>query len=985
VEKLPTPAYRPRGSWVERRANIESVGSGGETTTEVVESGTVWEGERRPPHDSLPSSGGRIGRYRLERVLGRGGMGVVHAAHDPELGRAVALKVMRVEQVGSSPVAEAQARMIREAQALAGLAHPNVVTVYDVGRMDDRVYIAMELVEGRTLRRWIAAGPHPWVRVAEVMLEAGRGLVAAHAQGIVHRDFKPANVLIGTDGRVRVADFGLARSGPALESSHEGRSVGLEPDSAESFSSRLPVLTEAGMVMGTPGYMAPEQTAGESLDARSDQFSYCVTFYEALYGQRPHEGKNRRELLRNARLGRIRRSKRGPVPTALRRAILRGLAPDPDARWRTLEDLLAKVERIVERRRGARWWWMAGGVTLALATGAIVASEAATDPCAAIAEEIHVVWNAEHRARIAFVVAEREGEDAAQTWERIADRLDVHVDEWVEAREDACRNREADGTIRDAMVACLARRRAELEALVEVLGAADRETLRGAVMAVTKLSPSVECSSERDPAAGLPPPPARIAGEVQALHEQLASLSVYRDTRRFERALEVGRAVLDAAGALGHAPLHAEALFRHGRTLAEHAEYETAAQHMQEGFYLAVECGHDEIAAEAASSLYFLHAYRRGDPETGSRWLGQAEAITDRMGTAGSHARWRLAQDRGAVAIRDGEYELASELLTEALELARAHYGADNLQTAGVLGNLGVAQLNRGDLDAARRSFESAIEISERLVGPDHPRRASWLNNLGVIEQNQGRHEMSLEYFVQAYDLEAEVLGDAHPSIGMSLNNIGGALAYLGRNVEAKAYFERSIAVYDAASGFDPLDRARPIGNLGRTHSFLGDHARGIPRLLEAIQIIEDEMGREHPELGPHCLNLGTAYLRIGEHEAALAQMQRAHDIDLAVLGPEHPFVASTLASMAEVHLQLGRRDQAVELIERALEIQERAGGDAVNLAATRFGLARALWPDRRQRARANELLDLAEEAFEAAGPAGADRLTELRAWIARR
>jgi eukaryotic-like serine/threonine-protein kinase len=954
-----------------------------EATTALVESGTVWGGEARP-EDVLAQCGGRLGRYRLDAVLGRGGMGVVYAAFDPALDRAVALKVMRFGRGGSSSPGDSQARMLREAQALAGLAHPNVVTIYDVGRVEDRVYMAMELVEGQTLERWMKAGPHSWRRVARVMLEAGRGLVAAHRQGLVHRDFKPANVLIGADGRVRVADFGLARSGTSVGRSRDGRGFEGAWDSAESHSSRLPVLTEAGTVMGTPGYMAPEQVAGEQVDTRSDQFAFCVTFYQALYGHRPHEGVDRREVLRNARLGKVRDPPaQRRVPARLRRLIVRGLSPDPDARWDDLEQLLTRIEGQLRWRPASSIWMVGTGVVFAVAAGMSLISWIAADPCAGVADEMHAVWNAERRSRVAVAFASSEVVHAADTWARVSDRLDAQAARWVEAREDACRSPDADAAARDETVACLAHRRAELATLVEVLATPDEETVRGAAMATAGLQPISDCEHALRFTRGVPPPPDHLVDQVRQLREQLASVAVYRDIRRFDRALEIGGTVLRAADELGHEPLRAEALYRHGRTLSELGEYTNAAEHMENAFYVALEAGHDTIAAEAASSLFFVHAYRRGDRDAAARWLGQAESATARTGLAGGNARWRLANDRGTVAIRDAEYEVAQALLTRALELAREHYGGDNLQTASVVGNLGVVELSRGDLDAARRSFETALAISDSLVGSEHPRRASWFNNLGVIEQNQGNHEASLEYFANAYEIESVIFDDAHPNVGMSLNNIGGALAHLGRDLEAKEYFERSIAVYERAESFDPLDRARPVGNLGRTHSVLGEHTRGIERLREAIRIIEEATGPEHPDLGPHCINLGAVYLRIGEHEEALVQMQRALEIDRRVLGSEHPFVASTLASMGEVHEQLGRHALATELLEQALSIQEREAVDVLNLAATRFALARALWPERGQRTRATQLLALAQEALEGAGAAGADRLADLRTWRA--
>ncbi|HYO70315.1 MAG TPA: serine/threonine-protein kinase [Archangium sp.] len=220
-----------------------------------------------PPEEVLPR-GALVGRYMVLEKLGAGGMGVVYAAYDPELDRKLALKLLHP---GSDPVEKSggQARLMREAQAMARLAHPNVISLFDVGVWSGRVFIAMELVEGPSLRDWLKQASHSWREVVEVFIAAGRGLAAAHAAGLVHRDFKPDNVLLGREGRVRVLDFGLARPASATE---ESLAMPAELPLSERGSSPLDTpLTRVGLVIGTPAYMAPELYSGGVFDARSDQ------------------------------------------------------------------------------------------------------------------------------------------------------------------------------------------------------------------------------------------------------------------------------------------------------------------------------------------------------------------------------------------------------------------------------------------------------------------------------------------------------------------------------------------------------------------------------------------------------------------------------------------------------------------------------------------------------------------------------------------
>ncbi|MBC8069160.1 MAG: protein kinase, partial [Deltaproteobacteria bacterium] len=298
---------------------------------------------------SAPSEGGsnalpfeRIGRFALTRKLGEGGMGVVYAAYDAELDREVAIKLLRAD---SSDASAGRARLLREARAMAKLSHPNVITIYDVGALDQHVFIAMELVHGTSLRSWLKLRPRTWRGALECFVDAGRGLGAAHTAGIIHRDFKPDNVLVGDDGRVRVLDFGLARAS-------DGEPDEVTPDS-DSLSPGDAVgrLTLTGAVIGTPGYMAPEQWRGGLVDHRTDQFAFCVALWEALFGQRPFGGTGATAIASRVMSGDIRRPPEDRnVPSWLVRVLRRGLSGDPDERFGSMEALLGVLARLRSER-----------------------------------------------------------------------------------------------------------------------------------------------------------------------------------------------------------------------------------------------------------------------------------------------------------------------------------------------------------------------------------------------------------------------------------------------------------------------------------------------------------------------------------------------------------------------------------------------------------------------------------------------------------
>ena len=323
---------------------------------------------------SGPAPRVKVGRYRVLGKIGAGGMGVVYKAHDPDLARDVAVKLMNNDAVGDADTERARGRLVREARAMARLAHPNVIHVYDVGMVEDGVFIAMELVDGESLGAWMRAAPRPWKETLQMFIDAGRGLAAAHEAGVIHRDFKPENVLVGADGRVRVGDFGLA-GGPGSETGRHSPA-----ESGESLDRRAvgEALTRTGALLGTPKYMAPEQETGLAATARSDQFSFCVALYEGLYGEAPFAGETVIEYRRAVKDGEI-RSVPPPdgLPAWVGNVLTRGLSPHPAERHTSMGGLLDKLEealadpvqKVVGRKRRRFGWAMVGGAVLA---GAVV-------------------------------------------------------------------------------------------------------------------------------------------------------------------------------------------------------------------------------------------------------------------------------------------------------------------------------------------------------------------------------------------------------------------------------------------------------------------------------------------------------------------------------------------------------------------------------------------------------------------------------------
>jgi len=404
----------------------------GDRDDDLARTATAPVGSTTAPAPPAEPVGATLGRYRLERELGAGGMGVVHAAFDPDLERRVALKVLR----SAAGTSDARHRLLREARAMARLAHPNVVTVHEVGSANGRDYVAMEIIEGHTLAEWLRATPRLEAEIVDAFIGAGRGLAAAHAAGIVHRDFKPHNVLRHKGGRIVVTDFGLAREAEppvdplAVTGAAMRAPAGTDLTVSSTPSTPLAGLTMTGSLLGTPAYMAPEQWSGGAVTPATDQFAFCVALWEALAGERPFKGATVEALRAEI--------ERGPatldasrIPRRLRPALLRGLDRDPSRRWPSMDALLAAMAPPRPPNRSVMFAIGGGAAVAAAVVFSIVdrseQAPAAAASCRAPAIALEAAWPADAAAKLA---AAGQGPAAAQ--------LDADAWAWQAARAEAC-------------------------------------------------------------------------------------------------------------------------------------------------------------------------------------------------------------------------------------------------------------------------------------------------------------------------------------------------------------------------------------------------------------------------------------------------------------------------------------------------------------------------------------------------------------------
>jgi hypothetical protein len=586
-------------------------------------------GDKRPSDaEDAPklARGDAFDRYVVLEELGAGGMGVVYGAYDPNLDRRVALKLLHVQPSESTGATDAAARLFREAQAMAKLSHPNVVQVYDVGKVDQHVFIAAEYVQGGTLREWLGERSRSWREVLEVFAPAGRGLAAAHAVGLVHRDFKPLNVMVGDDGRVQVTDFGLARLA--------GRRDKEEPlpmasptvvDIPEALLTSP--LTVDGTVMGTPKYMAPEQLQGMVVDAKADQFSYCVALYEALYREHPFADKAGKATAETLAVGKVRAAPRdSQVPAWLRRVLLRGLSMTPAARWPDMDALLAALGRDPRRR------WRIVGVAAVLAAvvgaGGMLYGQyerRQAQVCAGAEQELSGVWDDARRLAVQKSLLGTGVSYAEDTWSRVETLLDLYGGRWVAMHREACEatqiKREQSEALMDLRMACLDKRLLELRALVKVLADADRKVVSRAVVAASALSPIGRCADTEALWSAVPPPDdPEVERQVDAIRERMAEGQAMYAAGRYVTGLEVAEAIVKEAEALDYEPLLAEALLLQGKVQSRSAMIEEAERSVSEAGFLAEANRADELAAEAQTLLVFVVGQQAARHDEGLVW-----------------------------------------------------------------------------------------------------------------------------------------------------------------------------------------------------------------------------------------------------------------------------------------------------------------------------------------------------------------------------
>jgi eukaryotic-like serine/threonine-protein kinase len=922
-------------------------------------------------------SGTRVGRFIVQAPLGVGGMGVVHAADDPVLGRKVALKLIHADR-GEGPASEEwRARLLREARATARLSHPNVITVHDIGLHDDQPFVAMELVDGNTLRSWLAASPRSWRDIVSVFVAAGRGLLAAHRAGLVHRDFKPDNVLIGHDGRIVVTDFGLAcplpgadlhvSDGPALEES--GQSLGVLGSCDEDHPWRL---TRTGTLVGTPGYIAPEVLSGGAADFASDQFSFCVTLHEALFRERPVLRPSprpaglevpRREQTAAGRRPARRLGDRHAVPGWLQQTVKRGLRTRPEDRFPSMESLLVALNREPIRRRRLQLA-VAAVMVVAVGVAASVVAAGNSDPeiCTGAPAQISAVWNPGMAARVQSSFAATARSHAQPSADRVAERVTLYTGQWATMHRAAClatARGEQSPDLLDRRLSCLGRRMDQVAALLDLFARrADGHLVDSAIDLVGKLEPLSTCA---DSAVLL----SRVALPVDpAQRARVAELERQVDRAELERQAGRAQAAADAAGAvLQHSdlysPLAAQAEGVLGRSFEDLGRIAEAREALGRAQRVAQRTGDARLAASLMLDLLVVVGVRQEHYGEAQLLAELVEGALERPELQGDEAlRARLLAALGSVASHERRVDRAIELQRQVLAIRRRISPAMSVEVASAEEGLGIALREKGLQNEARLHYFEALAIRRQLLGDRHPMVATTQINLGVTYLEESNAADARPHLLAALAILEAI--PEHRSYHHVLGNLGSLERTVGNHEQARRYHEAALEVRLRQLGPDHPNVGVSLGAIGDALREMGDLGQALAFHRRALAVLEKRAGVDHPRYATSLADIGEDLRLLGDAAESLKHQERALEI-IRARAPERDADASLYKGLAL--LDLGRRQEATPALTRAYE--EFSRGSA-HRATAAFALARALDPQRPSSQRARELAQEAVTTFNA-------------------
>ncbi len=892
-----------------------------------------------PTYDLAPIAlqpGEPIGRFVVRGKIGKGGMGVVYRADDPELERPVAIKL----HLGFGHT-DATLRLQREAKVMAQLIHPNVLTVYEVGTHQGHVFIAMEYAEGGSLKGWLDAEPRGYREILAMFIAAGQGLAAAHDVGLVHRDFKSDNVLLDAHGRARVADFGLARTADDVE----------RPDTADGdilLSSPSGRLTAAGAAMGTPTYMPPEQYGAGQATAASDQFAFCASLYEALYGRPPYAGETMAERFAQILEGKIREPPPGAVPRRVWKILRQGLSSDPGARHPDMRRLLASLQH--DPRVRVRRWAAGVGVVGLLTIGVWASRRPPADPCVGAGEAIGQTWTAAREQEVTDALASAPGGAASVA------RLDAFADDWTAARQDVCEASRVRGEQSEAMydlrMACLDRQLAAFDGTVRTLQSGDAELIARSADIVAGL-PSLEgCDDKQALLDGEPPPPEAIRPQVTEQWTRLGELAALTKARQLEQARAVANTIVAAVDGIDYPPLQTEATYARGKVLERLGEYDAAVVDLERAMLGAVERGDLSLLARAAGRLAFVLGARLRKPDEAIRLLAIARAAA-----AGSDVE-QLTTIEGIAATlyrQVGDHEAAVTAAKRALELAEA---AKTDEPGGAWSErytYAVTLDEAGRPGEAGPQFDRTVDDLEAAFGPDDARLLMPLRGAAVYHGQRGERATAARLLERRIEIARRANGEQSQGYLEALQEVSWARAANGDADEALAALDEAQRVYDRLPEQHVVELASLLGMRGQVLSALDRCDEAIEAFERARSALRDAGKPPELVLSSHGMAETLCLVDLGREdvwESAQRMLeQAATEFSADALPMLQACAIAARAANAE-----GMSHEVLELTDQGLAIARRHDAEQTRYTAD------LLW----ERSRAYDALGRPDDATQA-------------------
>nr|MCH9685702.1 serine/threonine-protein kinase [Deltaproteobacteria bacterium] len=729
----------------------------------------------------------RLNRYVLLERLGSGGFGVVYLGYDPELDRRVAIKLLHGRKADDRSLDKAApgGELLVEAQAMAKFSHPNVVAIHDVGSFDASershlhtlgprgsadatgTFIVMELVDGVTLRQWLTEPRLP-LEIIEVFVQAGQGLAAAHRAGLIHGDFKPDNVIVGHDRRVRVLDFGLAQA----------RAV---PGAS---------APQGAVITGTPAYMAPEQLDGASADASVDQYAFALALREALYGIDPRQRDS--PLLGSPRKVESMRTKL--LPRHARGIFTRALQVEPALRYPDMQALLDALTG-QRRRRVERWVAAAGGLAIVIGLSSWVASPQRPD-CSPD-EQLEGIWDPATQQQLELQFGRSGAVDGAEIWKSVRSTLDDHAAQWSEAWSSTC-EATADRSQPSAAVAgqlsCLERDLQRLGGLTQLLGEADVMMVQHANESAFALSSPQRCATAGAREPTVPRGPAR--SEVLAIEAEIVRANELGRSGRLSDAVNVAQAAVERAKATGAVATLAATLLAQGHAQRRAGDYRSATETLQQAVASAERAGAVDLVVRAAAELVrALSEQRRLDTAEGVLLMALTRIA---RGDAGDAEAAELYFQAGVLRMAQQRADESIDALEQGLVLATKVYGPDHPHTAALHNSLGNALKDAGRYDEALEQLEIGLATWTERLGPRHSSVALALNNIGNVRMRQGDPAEALTLYTRARDVGRSAYPPGHPDLAIFYGNLADARSTVGDSAAAIDSYTRAIDILRA-------------------------------------------------------------------------------------------------------------------------------------------------------------------------------------------